>query len=276
MARRGSRSRWLPVLVALVLAGGLAAAATLVPGYENRRITGRLVRAVEAADRSGSYALTLRLSLVDPSGRSTSTDASADVDVTADRAHVRLPPVVGPGNLELVSQGTILFLSIPAERQAAVGGARWVRVNARSTAVARGAEVGPLPDPMTIRAALAGVTGPVERIGSRRIDGVAATGYRATVSIRELEARLAQPGRAHVRSLRRLGPDRLRAEVWLDKAGRARSLRLTASLGREGKVIAHLRVGGFGAPVVIGIPPNDAVHPAATVAEALAVAGAGR
>lgn len=255
----------------MVLAATLATAILRVPGHANREVTRRLASAVERSAERDFYSLGLRLTLVEPNGASRFTEGTAELDARNERAHVALPPVVAPGGLDLITQGTILFVSVPDARRAALGGARWVRVAAITRSAARGAGVGPLPDPFSVLSLLEGVTGKVRTVGTTEIDGVAVTRYRATTSLDTMAQRVGRDGAASVRALRRLGRDEFPMEVWLDAKGLPRYLAVTADQGPGGRIVAQVRVSGFGEPIVIGIPPNDAVHPATTFSEALAL-----
>jgi hypothetical protein len=254
-----------------VLVVGIVAAGVLVPGFANRRLIDRIATAPDRSADHKYFSMGLRLTLVDAAGTSHFTEGTAEFDAVNDRAHVALPPVVAPQGLDLISQGTILFLSVPTDRQAALDGARWVRVAAVTESAAHGAGVGPVPDPMSVLSLLAGIKGKVHTIGTAKLDGVSVTKYRGAVSIRTMSARVGREGAASVRALRRLGRDSLPVEVWLDGDQLPRYVRVVADQRAEGKVIAQLRVGSFGQPILIGIPPNDAVRPATTFSEALSL-----
>src|SRR5688500_4383743 len=138
--------------VAVVLLAAIAAVLLREPVPPTVR---RLRGAPSLVHGADPVRLRLELSLVNPDGTMRSVDMESEIDEERDRAHTTLADVIGPGDLELVAQGSVLYLSVPDARQEELG-ARWLRVAADSRAAARGAGVGPLPDPLTVLHALEG------------------------------------------------------------------------------------------------------------------------
>lgn len=268
-ARRHVRLLWGVVII--LLAGGIAAGAVRLRALPNERRVDALQSAPVKARESGAVSITMVITLARPDGELLSVTASAQLNAKEERAHVELPQVIGPGGLELVSQGSIMYLSIPEGRREPLGNKRWVRVNAGSAAGAQGAVVEPLPDPISYMAALEGVKGEVRSLGTAEVDGVATDHYRANVSLETLASRLGPRRIAHARALARLGLERLPVEAWIDDDGLPRQLVVRADLDDQGRVVATLKFGNFGEAFLIGVPPNDAVHPAADVDEALSL-----
>ncbi|HUR79103.1 MAG TPA: hypothetical protein VMZ22_14230 [Acidimicrobiales bacterium] len=206
--------------------------------------------------------LSMRTSLTYADGTVRYTDSSASLDSVHDRAHVDLPDVVRSGSLELVSRGLALYIMIPSDLRAGFGEKRWFRIDTASRAEARGARVGPVPDPITVLRSLSGSTGAVSGRGTRRA---------ITVRPRLMAAR---GTRDDVASANRLGglSLRWRATVTTGSGGELRRLELASPIkqsGERGTLHFDLRVGPLDEPIRIGIPPADAVETVPSVHAAL-------
>lgn len=234
---------------------------------------GAVLGAPDACLATNTFAITMAITLVPEHGASRYTTESAQLDVVHQRAHVALSAVVGPGGLQLVSQGSVLYLSLPASKQAQLGGLRWIEVDTDSPAAAEGAAVGPIPDPLSLLAGLRGLTGRVRRIGSADLDGIKTIAYSGTIDLRAMANAVGSAGSSQVQALARLGGPRFPVEVWLDSKGLPRQIELTAGLGARGRIVVEVKFGDFGQPVLIGIPPESAVLHAPSVAAALQIVG---
>lgn len=257
-AARRSR-RWLGVvLVALAGIGAAVLIAPSPPGAEER---------VRSATRhlhdASPFALHLQMTLEKPDGSTYTVTSNATVDDGSDHAHQELADVIGPGDLEIVTEARKLYVSVPEALQAAVG-ARWLRVDARSRAAARGAGFGPLPDPLTVLHALDGAT--------RVSDETIADDLRHRSFLVDLDAIRTrdEDGEDRAAVLAGLGRS-LEGDVWLDADGRARRVHLVADLGDRGRIDALLDVTSIGEPVAFGIPRGTDVRIVADVDEALAL-----
>lgn len=235
----------------------------------NKRRVEILHAAPLKARETGTISMTMVITLIPKHGETKSTSVSGELNENDERAHISLPPVIGPGGLELISQGAILYLSIPAPSQAALGNKRWVRVNAGSVAAAQGAGLGPIPDPLSFLAGLEGVVGAVHRLGTEKVDGTPTTKYHAVIDLLTMARRIGRGRAEQARALQRLGKRQFPMEVWVDKLGLPRQLKVEANLDEAGSIVAQLKFGNFGQPITIGIPPNDAVVPATSVTEAV-------
>jgi hypothetical protein len=266
--------RPVALAVAAILGLGVVAAAAFLrrPSAEFERVRD----APAIARETGGFTVAMVMTLVPKDGGpSRSTSATSALDERRQRAHIVLPAVLDPNGaeLEVVSQGAVLYLLIPADRRSALGDKRWVRVNAGTPAAAQGAAVPPIPDPLSLLASLEGVVGGVARVGAETPGGVHTTRYRATVDLRTMAKRIGPERVALYNALARLNRSRLPVEVWVDERGRPRRLQIEADLGASGRIVADLAIGNFGRPPMIGIPPEDAVVDAADVAEALRTVG---
>lgn len=218
-----------------------------------------------------TLSLTLRSALTFPDGTVKYTDSQAVLDLERDRSFVELPDVIRNGSLTLVSQGRSLYVSVPDDLAGSFGEARWLGLAVPSRAEARGARVGPVPDPTTVMLALAGATGTVVPLGPRTLDGTTYEVVRVTVRPARMATRL---GRDNVASADLLGGLSLawKAEVWRAE-GRFERVVLRTELVTNGtptgQLSLDLRVGQLDRPIDIGIPPTAAVRPVKSVREAL-------
>jgi hypothetical protein len=236
----------------------------------------RLVHAApEKALSAQRFQMTMTISLVPRRGPARYTTASGQLDAAHARASLLLPDVVSPvpGGLRIVSQGDTLYLLLGASRQSGFPGKRWVAVQLDSVAAAQGAAVGPIPDPLSFLAGLRGVTGTVNQSGKATVDGTRTAAYDGVIDLKALLRSLGPDGASQVQALQRLGGPTLPVKVWLDANGRPRQLEARSDLGSEGTIAVQVKFGGFGDPLVIGIPPDDAVVHAPSLSAALAIAG---
>ena len=266
-------ARWRPsrrivIGAVVVLAVALGAVVFLLPS-ESR--TEQLRSAPDKALDQDFASAAMRASLVQPDGSSKFTDSTAEFDVENDKAHGTLPDVIEPGDLELVSEGTTLFLSIPVRLQDDFDGARWVQVDAGTTSAAQGAGLAPIPDPATVLFALKGVTGDISKGETTVFEGAQVTEFSGTISTDEMAKHVGDDREASVRALASISKT-FDFQAALDGDGLPRRVRLSIEFD-EGTVVTDLVMSGYGAPVLIGIPPDDAVVPAADFTEALEMVG---
>lgn len=171
---------------------------------------------------------------------------------------------------------TSLYLSVPADRRAAVKGLAWVIVPGASPGARAGAGVGPLPDPISVFEAPAGAVGPVEDLGADVVLGAKAKRYRCRIDLRRLATALDGRGDAQAASLQRLGSLVVPADVWLDERGRTVRVRISVDVPAPNRrVTADVTATAFGRPVEIGVPAPGSAFPARDLADALQFVGAG-
>ena len=257
LRRRGSRAIGAAML--LVLAAGVAA---IVLRDDSDPAEVRVRSAPRHVLGDGPVRLELVLTLVDE-GVARAVESSAEVDAATGRAHTTLADVVGPGDLELVAEGSILYVSVPEAKQQAIG-ARWLRVSTDSEAAARGAGVGPLPDPLTVLHSLEGATD-VDEVATQ--DGLRL--YRFEISV----GALADGGDDRVAWAEVLSPlgSTLSGEAYLDDDGRPRRVRVRSELPGGRTIVGLLDVEVIGEGLTIGVPDGEAVRGVDTVAEALRI-----
>lgn len=261
-----SSRRVLAVLALVLLAVGLFAGVRSVLDLPQRRAEGAVRNAPDEAYDSGSFNATVSVTYTAPGDAPRTTRATAAVNEESGRAHLELFPVLADDPLDIVSEGRDLYLSIPILRQQEFGGARWVRVEVESDTAARGAGVGPIPDPLTFLDALEGVVRPVEKGKTEKIGEVKAQRYDAEITYRRVAQRL-EPAQARV--IGGFGLTRIPVSVWIDDDGRPVRARFDFDLKEKGTVEVMLDVTDFGHGILIGIPPRAATLTVGSVEEAL-------
>lgn len=271
--RWGRRTR---LAVAVAVAASVVLWVSLVSSHNglNSDRLSAIRRAPDMALKSQRFEMTMTISLVPRQGPVHYTTESGQLDAAHNRASLLLPDVVSPlpGGLRVISQGDVLYLLLTGSGQTRFPGKRWVAVKLDSVAAAQGAAVGPIPDPLSVLAGLRGVEGAVRPAGHATVDGTPTTAYKATIDLNAVLKAVGPDRVAQVQALQRLGSPELPVEVWLDSKGRPRQLKVDADLGAQGSIAVDVKFGNFGRPLIIGIPPQDAVVNAPSLAAALAIA----
>ena len=246
-------------VVAVVVALLFVAAAVRLVTADRQPAAVRAARHAPADLRKAHwFRLSLQLQLVEADGTARATTATASVDAANDRAAVTVPAVLGRPDLELVAQGPIMYLSIPADHRAALSNARWIRVDAGNAEAAAGARIGPLPGPIAVLDALRTATTPTTK-GRVRLD---LQRLPHTPAGREVYNALIPLGR------------RFDADLTFDNKGRLQTVAFATNVTEQRRVDVRLTVDGVGQEFVIGVPPDSATVPAPSLREALTMVGA--
>ena len=253
-------------MIALAAVAVVAVAATVLvvvtSESQAERDRNLLRSAPERLRATQEFALALTLTLTEAYGTERSVTARASFDLADHRTYLRLPEVIGDGDLELLSQDRDLYVSIPDKQQEKMGGIRWARVRRVSLAAASGAGVGPLPDPASILSALDGA----DRVaGSHNV-------YEFRTMSEWVARQVDEDHQANAGVLKPLG--RLNGLVELDENRLPTVLTLLAVLGDGRTFGAELRVEDVGRELLVGIPPEDAVLDVKDIKAALELVGA--
>jgi hypothetical protein len=263
------RFRWLWAAAAGVITM-LVIVSVVRPVVVGRHGATRSVQQAPAKLRKAHwFRLSLELRLVAADGTVRTTTAKASIDAGSDRVAATVPAVLGRPDLELIAQGPITYLSIPVDHRHAFGDARYIRVDARNAEAAGGARIGPLPGPVAFLDALTAVTSPV-----RGVPGPVAPGEtRQRVRIDLLHLPHTPEGAELFNALIPLGR-RFDADVTLDGKKRLKNLSASVPLRDGQRLEVRLTSDAVGEEVIIGVPPDSATVPAATLHEALTMVGA--
>lgn len=197
------------------------------------------------------------------------------LDFTADRAHLTMdmPFFPGAGSMEMISDGSTVYVRLPDEFGGADNERTWVRTDTgESVSMVQafgflGAGTG--GDPRDILSALGAVEGSVTELGPEEIRGTSTLGYEADVAFAELWG-------DHPEAAAQLTDLVVPLSVWLDDEGRVRRLTYTIDLGDlaqagamgdhdqggmmpSGTMTTTLDLYDLGEPVDIALPPEDQV-----------------
>ncbi|MFF9685633.1 hypothetical protein [Streptomyces sp. NPDC014623] len=159
---------------------------------------------------------------------------------------------------ELLAPGTLYM----KDRGAGVPEGKWVRID--TTALEDGNLVtGGVTDP-TASAELLRGAGKVTYVGRTELAGVAVRHYRGTADIGRA-ARTASPSSrgALAAAARGFSTDAVPFDVYLDDEGLLRKVRHRFSFAAGGRTVAVMStmlLYGFGAPVPVGLPPEEDIY----------------
>ncbi len=172
---------------------------------------------------------------------------------------------------EVVANGEV-FIHLPQQAQAVLGGKPWVGVQISGligTTTASGV------DPSQILALLASHANSVTKMGIEPVDGVSTTHYRALVDPTKLPVN-SDPALHQIlgQLARSSGGQPIAIDVWIDGQGRARRLATTVTLSSPPAAQASqpnvaaiypitsavsMDFSDFGTPVHVTVPPADEV-----------------
>jgi hypothetical protein len=167
--------------------------------------------------------------------------------------------------MEQIADGKVVYVGGDLLAQAMPGGRRWLKVDVGKLAAGQGIDLsrfdGGAGD-LTRQLQYLEGAGDVRRVGSERVNGVAATHYRARIELAKLARDGADP--ATKRSLERLeqltGTRRIPVDVWIDGDKRVRRQRMELGPGPQGgSGDVTIDFVAFGVPLDVDPPPSDEV-----------------
>lgn len=172
------------------------------------------------------------------------------------------------GRLQIVEDGTVLYMSAPFLSDRLPGGKSWARLDLARAAKASGIDLSSLTagqgDPRDSLAQLRSV-GSVVKIGPATVRGVGATRYSVLVDLRKALARLSGANRdtfgRWIDQLAATGHRYVPEDVWVGADGYVRRVQaeLPTISGTVGSVSVTMDFFDFGAPLQIDVPPAAAV-----------------
>jgi hypothetical protein len=218
------------------------------------------------------------------SGSETDLSGQAVVDTAADRAEITMTaPIIG--EIEVIRDGSMVYLKAPSINSFVGTGKRWVKFDAQ-TAGDSGylGSVGGQNDPTVIFQALRGVGSDVEVVGAETIDGVQTTHYRGTIDPQKAVEMVPSDQQKQVsESLGQLGAEAVPVDVWVDDQGLVRRVRYSLDFGALASIsgpgadpstaklfegvtmVMTMDLHDYGAPVHIRIPPAKQVNDLSTL-----------
>jgi hypothetical protein len=195
------------------------------------------------------------------SGAATVTvESEGLVDYEGDRSSVTTQLPQGRGELEVVAEGTTLYLRGPNIGAELGITTPWASVDLERVGDATGTDVDELRSSNETASGLALLSGAeeVEEVGEEDIDGTETTHYRATIDLRKAaEEAGAITDRARFEQfVERLGDEDVDVDVWLDGEERVRRLRYEQAVPdqRGASATVTLELSDFGVDEQVEVP----------------------
>jgi hypothetical protein len=162
--------------------------------------------------------------------------------------------------------GPTVYLQLPAQERAALGGKKWVEVKGLTSVTSNN------ESPTETLSLLEGEASDVHRVGTATIGGVATTEYRGNVRLSSAAAHLSPALRTYFKMFTStLGISALPVSVWVDGSGRARQVTVgftipsTATGAAAGaKIQLAVEFSDYGVPVQVSAPPASEVKQEST------------
>jgi hypothetical protein len=231
---------------------------------------------VAAAPAKTSAAGTARTSFtVQASGsEDVTTDGTYDFSAHRSTISVDLPSIKGVslGKVDGIVDKGVLYMKIPSLLADQLGGTEWLKLDlAKATEKVADVDVSGVTraasgDPGIALDNLNGATA-VTAVGDERVRGDLTTHYRATIdTAKAIDAASSDQKDALSKADDVFGTKTVPAEIWIDREGRMRRLRLAvdtsksnvpgaSTVGGQGAVIYELY--DFGTTVKAALPPSD-------------------
>jgi hypothetical protein len=183
-------------------------------------------------------------------------------DSKGHRARLKLQLPQGAGTIDSVYLDRQIYLQFPESIQKKVG-KPWVHIDLDKVGKAQGIDFGALQstssnDPSGQLDQLRGA-GDVKKVGGEQVRGTDTTHYKSTVDLRKAAERAPASQRDAVRKsidkiIQVTGERTIPMEVWLDKAGRVRRMKISQTIQGKSLVIT-LELYDFGTKDALKAPP---------------------
>ena len=239
----------------------LVAAVALLPGCGDDADALELVSTAGAETADHGVARLTSTTELAAGGATITIESRGLVDFEDHRASLTTELPFGAGAMELVVDGTALYLR--GEGMAAALGAStpWASVDLRRVGDVTGADLAQLQSSSEATSGLELLNGAeeVQEVGDEAVAGTATTHYRATVDVRkavEEAGAVTDPARFE-QFAELLGDGRVDVDVWLDGDDRVRRLRYEQPMPGEGMPSATVTVEleDFGTDEEVEVPP---------------------
>lgn len=190
-----------------------------------------------------------------------------------------IPSDPGAWKLDVIQDGTTVYVRLPAIADQLPAGKTWVKGDASELSSAAAGRLGQFgsfagADPRDIFGYLKAVSGKIDAVGSEQIRGVETSHYRAAIDVRKLEQLVPPEQRAGLGSIdqafTQAGLSAIPIDVWIDAERRLRKLVMDVTAtapgaGGTGSARLELEVYDYGVPLELALPPADQVVDASTL-----------
>lgn len=269
-----------PLILVIVVAGLLVGCTSDDPPTgPDRAGLERVVDAAVATRRAGTARMEQSIVMEfpepssggagDPTGR-LSVEAEGLLDLAAGRGRLSITTrgdgLAGAdalaGDMELILDGSSMYMNSPFYQQLAPDHEPWLRVSYEELEERGLSQLGQ-QDPLAFVEALRAVAGDVEEVGTAEVRGDETTRYHATLDVSRLASELPERSRVAVEAtFRQLAVDQIPIDVWIDGEDRVRRLVSDVALGDEvagGQMELQLEIFDFGVAFDLEIPPKGQV-----------------
>jgi hypothetical protein len=260
------------LLTAAVLVTGIAVTLTHDSGPTAVPVaSGPILRLVQRAPQALADAASLKMSMtfhVSANGHDATVRGQLTYDVH-DKTGEGTIDIPGGGQLRLIQSRRTIYAPIKSDQALIYQGKHFVAL-----AVSAGGRSTQLPtgDSLTYLQLLAGANGKGLRYGEETIDGVSTTHYQVTVDIAEALSRVPTELRTtSADQLSTLGISSLPMDVWLDRQGVPRQLRIKMNL--QGSTADFLiQFSPSDTPVSVRIPAASDVYRVTDITQFMTIA----
>ena len=189
-------------------------------------------------------------------------EAHGLIDLGGHRSSLTMQLPFGAGDMEMVADGTTLYLSGAGLASEFGATTPWASVDLGRIGDLAGTDLAQLQSSSEAAAGLGLLAGSdeVEEVGHEEVGGVPTTHYRASVDPRKaVEEAGAVTDRERFEQFARALDGRVDVDVWLDGEDRVRRLRYAQPLGALMGVTQTLELSDFGTDERIEVPPASDV-----------------
>jgi hypothetical protein len=204
-----------------------------------------------------------------PSGAGPSkmlTQAEGIFDFQSRRGEMKMemsgsdPALAAMGKMEMVLDGTVIYMRGPAFDPALPPGKKWLSFDLQTMGEQMGIDFSQLmqsqSDPVQGIEYLAGATD-VEEVGTEKIRGVDTTHYEAIIDYEALGNEKPELAETLDQIVELLGVSRVPVEVWLDDDDLVRKMVMEMSMPAMGDMMYAMEFYDYGTPVDIDVPDPD-------------------
>jgi hypothetical protein len=174
-----------------------------------------------------------------------------------------------PGGMEMVMQGSVFYLRMPALQQLVPDLKPWIEFDLEELGDGMGVDLAALmeassqQDPRQALDYLK-AAGDVEEVGEERIRGVETTRYEGVIDMRQVADRMTDEGNeaaadAVRKTVELTGQNRIPFEIWVDDDSLVRRMRLDQKVAQADSARITMELFDFGVDVAVQVPPRNQV-----------------
>jgi hypothetical protein len=210
----------------------------LVPACSQASAQERIALAATKTQDAGTARMAMKMDMlggaqdVSVTAEGVADFASQKVAMTMDLG--ALGEQAGMGKMEMVSEGTTVYMKFPNHKQLGLPTA-WLKMDLEKMAGLEGMEsLSQMNnDPSQSLEMLRGVSDEIEEVGTEDVRGTSTTHYKADINVDKALAEMPEEARASFKRVYAdLGVQTLPAELWLDDEGLLRRQKVTVDMSK--------------------------------------------